>query len=92
VYSHAEAELKLNKERIEGVDLKRVSMRFILMMGLVSLFGDMAYEGARSSTGAYMATLGASAGIVGFVSGFGELIGYVLRIFSGHLADQAKAY
>jgi len=92
VYSHAEAELKLNKERIEGVDLKRISMRFILMMGLVSLFGDMAYEGARSSTGAYMATLGASAGIVGFVSGFGELIGYVLRIFSGHLADRTKAY
>lgn len=74
VYSHAEAELKLNKERIKGVDLKRISMRFILMMGLVSLFGDMAYEGARSSTGAYMATLGASAGIVGFVSGFGELL------------------
>jgi len=39
VYSHAEAGLELNKERIEGVDLKRIFMRFILMMGLVSLFG-----------------------------------------------------
>jgi len=70
----------------------RASMRFILMMGLVSLCGDMAYEGARSSTGAFMATLGASAGIVGFVAGFGELLGYVVRILSGHLADRTKAY
>ncbi|AFM20724.1 MAG TPA: MFS transporter [Acetomicrobium flavidum] len=70
----------------------KASMRFILMMGLVSLCGDMAYEGARSSTGAFMATLGASAGVVGFVAGFGELLGYVVRIFSGHLADRTKAY
>ncbi|MEN2996288.1 MAG: hypothetical protein ABC360_04700 [Acetomicrobium sp.] len=57
------------KDSSKVYDVKRASMRFILMMGLVSLFGDMAYEGARSSTGAFMATLGASAGAVGFVVG-----------------------
>ena len=69
------------KDSSKVYDVKRASMRFILMMGLVSLFGDMAYEGARSSTGAFMATLGASAGAVGFVVGFGELLGYAVRIF-----------
>ncbi|KRT35370.1 MFS transporter [Acetomicrobium hydrogeniformans] len=80
------------KDSSKVYDVKRASMRFILMMGLVSLFGDMAYEGARSSTGAFMATLGASAGAVGFVVGFGELLGYAVRIFSGRLADRSKAY
>ncbi|MDR9770012.1 MFS transporter [Acetomicrobium sp.] len=80
------------KQTSGSKSIERASMHFILMMGLVSLFGDMAYEGARSSTGAFMATLGASAGIVGFVTGFGELLGYVVRIFSGHLADRTKAH
>jgi len=80
------------KQTSGSKSIERASMHFILMMGLVSLFGDMAYEGARSSTGAFMATLGASAGIVGFVAGFGELLGYAVRIFSGHLADRTKAH
>ena len=80
------------KQTSGSKSVERASMHFILMMGLVSLFGDMAYEGARSSTGAFMATLGASAGIVGFVTGFGELLGYAVRIFSGHLADRTKAH
>ena len=80
------------KQTSGSKSIERASMHFILMMGLVSLFGDMAYEGARSSTGAFMATLGASAGIVGFVTGFGELLGYAVRIFSGHLADRTKAH
>ena len=61
-------------------------------MGIVSLFGDITYEGARSITGPYLFLLGASAAAVGFVSGIGELLGYALRLISGYFADKTKAY
>jgi MFS family permease len=68
------------------------AMKFIILLGIVSLFADMTYEGSRSITGPYLAVLGASAVTVGFVAGFGELSGYVLRFFSGHLADRTQSY
>ena len=67
-------------------------MYFIILLGIVSLFGDVTYEGARSVAGPYMATLGASASTVGLVAGIGEFVGYALRLASGHLADRTKAY
>ncbi|MCL5019912.1 MAG: MFS transporter [Patescibacteria group bacterium] len=71
---------------------RKTAMHFILLMGMVSLFGDITYEGARSITGPYLAVLGAGAGVVGFVAGFGEFIGYALRLVSGYLSDRTKAY
>jgi MFS family permease len=65
---------------------------FIILLGIVSLFGDITYEGSRSVTGPYLATLGASAGVVGLVAGVGEFVGYALRLASGYLADHTKAY
>lgn len=61
-------------------------------MGLTSLFADMTYEAARSITGPFLATLGASAALVGFVAGFGEFLGYSLRLASGYLADKTQRY
>ncbi len=58
----------------------------------MSLFADMTYEGARSITGPFLATLGASAAVVGFVSGLGELVGYTLRLVSGYWADRSHRY
>lgn len=72
--------------------LKGDATKFIILMGIVSLFADMTYEGARSITGPYLAILGASAVTVGFVAGFGELTGYLLRFFSGYLTDRTKNY
>lgn len=68
------------------------ALKFIIFLGVVSLFADITYEGARSITGAYLAVLGASATLVGFISGFGEFIGYTLRFFSGYLADRTGHY
>jgi hypothetical protein len=59
----------------------------LILLGITSLFADMAYEGARSITGPYLTILGGSATIVGIVGGLGELIGYDMRIVSGTLAD-----
>jgi len=67
-------------------------VHFIILLGIVSLFGDVTYEGARSITGPYLAMLGASASTVGLVAGIGEFSGYALRLASGYLADRTKAY
>jgi MFS family permease len=71
---------------------RRHAVRFIVLLGVVSLFADMTYEGARAITGPYLALLGASAAVVGIVSGFGELLGYALRLGSGYLSDRTGRY
>lgn len=81
----------LRKKFLEDI-LNNNALKFIILLGVVSLLADMTYEGARSITGPYLAILGASAVVVGFVSGFGELLGYVLRFFSGYLTDRSRKY
>jgi MFS family permease len=68
------------------------ALRFVVLLGIVSLFADMTYEGARSITGPYLALLGASGTVVGVVAGGGELLGYALRLWSGWLADRTHRY
>lgn len=72
--------------------LKKNSLYLIIILGLVSLFSDMTYEGARSINGAYLGMLGTSAVVVGFVGGLGEFLGYGIRLFSGKWADKTKKY
>jgi MFS family permease len=67
-------------------------MRFVLLIGVVSGLSDMTHEGARGITGPFLGSLGASATIVAAVAGFGELLGYVLRLFSGRAADRTGRY
>jgi MFS family permease len=62
------------------------------MIGVVSFFADFTYEGARSITGPFLAILGASGTVVGFVAGFGELLGYGLRLFSGRLSEKTGEF
>ena len=62
------------------------------MIGVVSFFADFTYEGSRSIAGPYLAVLGASATVVGAVSGFGELLGYGLRLFSGRLSEKTGKF
>jgi MFS family permease len=68
------------------------ALKFVVLIGVVSLFADMTYEGARSITGPYLAVLGASGTIVGIVAGFGELVGYGLRLVSGYISDRTGRY
>lgn len=71
---------------------KPTALKFILLLGLISLCSDMTYEGARSITGPYLASLGANAAIVGIVARLGELVGYSLRFVSGYIADRTRQY
>ena len=71
---------------------KKSAFQFILLMGVVSLFGDVTYEGGRSVTGPYLAFLGAGAAAVGLAAGLGEFLGYAFRLVTGYIADRTKAY
>jgi MFS family permease len=73
-------------------DAKRNAFVFVILLGLVSLFADMTYEGARSVTGPFLAILGASSLTVGLVAGLGELLGYALRLASGFITDKTRKY
>lgn len=71
---------------------RRVALRFVLLIGVLSFFADFTYEGARSILGPYLAFLQASGLVVGAVTGFGELLGYGLRLLSGRVADVSGKY
>ena len=71
---------------------KKLALRFVLIIGVVQLFADMTYEGARGIVGPFLGSLGASATIVGFTAGFGELMGYAFRSVTGYLADKTHKY
>jgi MFS family permease len=60
--------------------------------GFVSLAADMVYEGARSVYGPLLAALGASALVVGLVTGAGEAVALVLRLAFGPIADRSGRY
>jgi len=68
------------------------ALRLILYLGLVSMFGDIIYEGARSVNGPYLKVLAANAAVVGLVAGAGEFIGYALRLLTGYLSDRTRSY
>lgn len=68
------------------------ALKFVLLIGIVSFFADFTYEGARSITGPYLAILGASATLVGFIAGFGELLGYGLRLVSGRWSERTGEF
>lgn len=66
--------------------------RVVVGFGVVSLAADMVYEGARSVYGPLLASLGASALVVGLVTGAGEAAALLLRLVSGPLADRTHRY
>ncbi|MGP9022738.1 MFS transporter [Streptomyces sp. BR1] len=66
--------------------------RFVVAFGTVSLLADFVYEGARAVTGPLLASLGASALVVGVVTGAGEAAALGLRLVSGPMADRTRRF
>ena len=71
---------------------KSRALRFVLLIGVMSFFADFTYEASRGIVGPYLALLGASAALVAFITGFGELLGYGLRVVSGGLSDKTGQF
>src|SRR5204862_1102222 len=72
--------------------MRNAALRFVLTIGIANFFADFTYEGARGIIGPFLGSLGASAAIVGFVAGLGELMGYGLRSVSGYFADKSHKH
>jgi MFS family permease len=72
--------------------MKNKALNFVLLIGVMSFFADFVYEGARSLNGQYLAILGASATLVGFIAGLGEFLGYGLRLVSGGLSERTGQF
>jgi predicted MFS family arabinose efflux permease len=70
----------------------RSALHFVLIVGIANFFADFTYEGARGIIGPFLGSLGASAAVVGFVAGLGELMGYGLRSVSGYFADRSHRH
>ena len=68
------------------------ALRFVVGIGIVSLFADLTYEGGRSIMGPYLAVLGAAPILVGIVAGLGEFLGYAVRLVSGRFVDRYHAH
>jgi len=66
--------------------------RFIVTFGLISLLGDVVYQGMRSISGPLLRDLGATAVTVGLVTGLGEAAALLFRLVSGPLADRSGHY
>ncbi len=64
----------------------------MVLLGVVSLFADMTFDGAISIVGPYLAALGASAVFVSLIIGFGELVAYTPRLASGYFIDKTGRY
>ncbi len=76
----------------QNTQKRAAALRFIVCLGIVSLFADMTYEGAHSIIGPYLKDLGATALQVAIIAGVGEMLGASLRFFSGRFADRTRAY
>lgn len=63
--------MKAEKNKILNTPVK-----VVIIFGIISLLGDVIYEGARSANSQYFSLLGISAAKIGFYFGPGEFLGY----------------
>lgn len=68
------------------------ALRFVVGLGIVSMFADCVYEGGRSIVGPFLATLGAGPVLAGTVAGLGEFLGYAIRLFTGRYVDRSHRH
>src|SRR5216683_2567745 len=87
----AETGVTVGAAAVDALPRQRAIL-FIVFLGIVSLFGDMTYEGARSITGPFLGALGVTATTIGIVAGLGELMGYGARLFAGYFGDRSGRY
>lgn len=79
-------------EEKSGGNARKAAYFGILALGIVSLMGDVIYEGSRGIIPGYLTFLGASIAIISLVGGLGEFLGYTIRLVGGYLADTTRNY
>lgn len=61
---------------------------FVLILGVVDLFGDTTYSGGAGINGPFLGSLGVGAAVVSVAGGASECLQYLTRSVSGYLADR----
>lgn len=80
-------------QTFDNVDLtKKRAILLIILFGVISLLGDIIYEGARSIYGPYTKSIGMDIALVGLITGLAEFFGYFIRLMAGYLSDKSKNY
>ena len=79
------------KKKLKEPGYRRAFL-LVLMFGVISLFSNMDYQASRSLNGSFLGELGASAIIVGLITGLAEFLGFSLRLLTGFLMDKSRAY
>ncbi len=64
--------------------------KVFITLGIISLLGDIVYEGARSVSGAYLNFLAAPAIAAGLLA-IGEVLSYLMRLLGGVLAQKTTS-
>jgi MFS family permease len=67
-----------------------MAFRFVLLMGVVDLFGDTTYSGGASMNGLFLASVGAGAAVISIAGGLSEFLNYLTRGVSGYFADRLR--
>lgn len=75
-----------------GLDGSKGAYLGIILLGVVSLLGDVVYEGSRGVVPEYLKFLGATGLVIGLAGGLGDFLGYAMRLVSGFLVDTTRAY
>ncbi len=60
----------------------------VLLLGLVSFFADVSGEMMTPVLPLYIAALGGSSLVIGFIGGLGDAVANFMKLFSGYLADR----
>lgn len=82
----------MNKAHNNNEEARKRAILLIILFGIISLLGDIIYEGARSVYGPYTKSIGMDIALVGLITGLAEFFGYFLRLVSGYLSDKSKGY
>ena len=82
---------KINPSSMQADNRKKAIM-LIILFGVVSLMGDIIYEGARGVYGPYTKSIGMDIALVGIITGVAEFLGYFVRLVTGYLSDKTKGY
>jgi len=60
----------------------------VLLLGLVSFFADVSGEMMTPVLPLFIAALGGSSLVIGFIGGLGDAVANIMKVFSGYLADK----
>jgi MFS family permease len=60
----------------------------VLLLGLVSFFADISGEMMTPVLPLFIAALGGSSVVIGFIGGLGDAIANIVKVFSGYFADK----